>query len=272
MAAELGASYACLEERVAARTRELEKAAHTLGVQNVELARTHDVTVFALARLAESRDPETGEHLERVRSYCGILTEELSRAGPYRAEVDAEFVETIYRSSPLHDIGKVGIPDVILLKPGQLSDGEFELMKRHTLIGAEVLAEAASVTGGRFLKMAADIARCHHEHFDGKGYPSGLCGREIPLAARIVALADVYDALTSTRVYKTAFNAEVARSMIQDESGGHFDPAVVEAFQRRFDDFVAVRERLGSTAAQQDAAIAGAPRPGDRSREVVVAT
>lgn len=208
-----------------------------------EVIETRDVAVFALAKLAESRDPETGEHLERMRRYAQILAEHLSRSGPYADEIGADFLRDLFLSSPLHDIGKVGIPDVVLLKPGQLSTAEFEIMKRHTVIGAEALEEATGHTeSGGFLNMAASIARSHHERFNGNGYPDGLAGLDIPLPCRIVALADVYDALTSVRVYKAAFEPEVAKAMIEQETGEHFDPVIVDAFQERYEDFVAVRQ------------------------------
>ncbi|MCH7995535.1 MAG: response regulator [Planctomycetes bacterium] len=207
---------------------------------------TRNVTVFALAKLAESRDPETGEHLERMRSFTQILAEELAKTGPYTDEIDESFLTNLYMSSPLHDIGKVGIPDAILLKPGRLSISEFEIMQRHALIGAEALQDAENHTqSGGFLSMAVEIARFHHERFDGSGYPSGLAGCDIPLAARIVALADVYDALTSVRVYKSAFGTDVAKSMIENEEGKHFDPPIVQAFHSRYEDFVQVRKSCG---------------------------
>jgi putative two-component system response regulator len=231
---------------------ELASTRAKLAVQNADLetlvqertadvVATRDVTVFALAKLAESRDPETGEHLERMRAYSQILAEHLNEEGPYTDQIDEQFLDDLYRSSPLHDIGKVGIPDVILLKPGRLSQEEFDIMKRHATIGADALAMAAGHTGhGGFLTVGADIARCHHERFDGTGYPNGLTGQAIPLAARIVALADVYDALTSVRVYKAAFEPIVARSMIEEQSGRHFDPAVVEAFVANWERFLVV--------------------------------
>jgi PAS domain S-box-containing protein len=210
--------------------------------RTAEIIETRDVTVFALAKLVESRDPETGQHLERLRAYSQILAEILRKEGPYTNEIDEQFLEDLYRSSPLHDIGKIGIPDTILLKPGQLSADEFEIMKQHTNIGAEALeCSATQNKSGSFLIMAAEIARSHHERFDGSGYPSGLSGQHISLAARIVALADVYDAITSTRVYKSAFEPMVAKNMIEKEEGKHFDPAVVEAFRAGWKDFVNVR-------------------------------
>ena len=218
-----------------------DKLQHLVEQQTREIVATRDLTVFALAKLAESRDPETGKHLEHIRSYCRILAEQLAHEGPYTREIDLTYVDNLYRSSPLHDIGKVGIPDVILLKPGRLSTSEFEIMKGHAVIGAEALESAArhSDSGG-FLAMAADIARHHHERFDGSGYPDGLSGSNIPLSARITALADVYDALTSVRVYKAAFAPEVAEAMIEKEEGAHFDPAVVQAFRARRREFLAI--------------------------------
>ncbi|MFA5292218.1 MAG: HD domain-containing phosphohydrolase [Phycisphaerae bacterium] len=206
-----------------------------------QITETRDIAVFVLASLAESRDPETGEHLERIRSYCHILAEELRKNSPYAEWIDDRFMEDLYRSSPLHDIGKIGIPDSILLKPGTLTDDEFEIMKQHSLIGAEALGNTIkTATGASFLQMAADIARYHHERFDGTGYPDGLKSQEIPLAARIVALADVYDALTSSRVYKPAFRSEIAYTMIKEERGKHFDPLIVDAFLARYEDFTQV--------------------------------
>jgi response regulator RpfG family c-di-GMP phosphodiesterase len=217
-----------------------------------QVVATRDLSVFALAKLAESRDTETGQHLERMREYCRMLAEHLAVHGPYVNQIDQQYLDELYRSSPLHDIGKVGIPDAVLLKPGRLSDREFELMKQHTLIGAETLESVIDNSGeGRFLQMAAEIARHHHERFDGSGYPAGLVGEQIPLAARIVAVADVYDALTSVRVYKAAFNAEVARLMIEEQSGKHFDPAIVDAFRACFEQFVAFGENMGGEKTAQ---------------------
>ena len=209
--------------------------------------RTRDLTVFAMAKLTESRDPETGEHLERMRAYSMLLAEHLAAEGPYRGLIDATFLADLYRASPLHDIGKVGIPDTILLKPGGLSDSEFAIMKQHTVIGAEALADVCrDGAGGGFLTMAVEVARSHHERFDGSGYPDGLSGESIPLAARIVAVADVYDALTSVRVYKPAFAAELARGMVEEQAGAHFDPEVVRAFRACRAGFAAVRRAHGT--------------------------
>jgi putative two-component system response regulator len=160
--------------------------------------------------------------------------------------VDGEFVELIYLTSPLHDIGKVGIPDRVLLKPDRLNHEEFEIMKRHTIIGGDTLDAASRAhPEARYLRMARDIAYTHHEKYDGSGYPYGLNGEEIPLAGRIVALADVYDALTSKRVYKPAYTHEVARSMIVDGRGSHFDPDVFDAFLANEQAFIDIHNRFG---------------------------
>jgi len=231
-----------------------------------EVIATRDVAIFALAKLADSRDPETGEHLDRMRNYSRILAEQLSIAGPYAHCIDQQFIEEIYHSSPLHDIGKVGIPDAILLKPGRLTAEEFETMKEHTVIGANALREATqkSASGG-FLAMATTIARSHHEKYDGSGYPDGLVGEGIPLAARIVALADVYDALTSPRVYKPAYDPDVAKKMIVEENGKHFDPAVVEAFLARESEFREVAAFAGSPKGPWAAESAGHPAGSNRN-------
>ncbi len=207
---------------------------------------SRDLTIFALAKLAESRDSETGEHLERMREYCRILAEELSLHPRYRDVVDGEYVGQIYLTSPLHDIGKVGIPDSILLKPGKLTEEEFEVMKQHSVLGGQTLdAVAAHHPEASYLQMARDIAFTHHERVDGRGYPDGLQGDDIPLCGRIAALADVYDALTSKRVYKAAYDHETAKEIILSECGRHFDSDVVDAFLRREDRFIKVSHRYG---------------------------
>jgi putative two-component system response regulator len=190
-----------------------------------------DMMIFSLAKLAESRDEDTGKHLERMREYSRAIACELMTWEKFEAAIDAQFVDLIYLTSPLHDIGKVGIPDSVLLKPGKLTAEEFEIMKRHTLIGGATLqASAEAYPEASFLQMALDISLKHHEKWDGSGYPFGLRGEEIPLSARIVALADVYDALTTKRVYKPAMSHEEASQIIRDSSGFHFDPDIVQAF------------------------------------------
>jgi putative two-component system response regulator len=220
---------------------------------------TRDVAIFALAKLAESRDPETGAHLERVMNYSRVLAQQLPASGHFADEVDAEYVRLVYATSPLHDIGKVGIPDSVLLKPSRLSDREFEIMKTHTTIGAQTLdAAVARFPKTRFLRMAREIAATHHERFDGTGFPAGLGGDAIPLCGRIVALADVYDALTSKRVYKDAFAHDIAKDIIVKDAGTHFDPRIVEAFQAAEPAFVAVRDRFREHPTSAAAAAAAA--------------
>lgn len=215
-----------------------------VGVRTLALD-TRDMTIFALAKLAESRDPETGAHLERVRGYARVLALDLLERQVF-PEVDREFVRLLCSTTPLHDIGKVAIPDSILLKPGRLSDPEFEIMKTHTTVGAETLGAALQkYPGGRFLQMAHDIALSHHERFDGQGYPHGISGERIPLAARITSVADVYDALVSKRVYKNAMTHPVARGIIFDGEGTQFDPEVVQSFRRVEAELDRIQTELG---------------------------
>ncbi|MGM0427004.1 MAG: HD domain-containing phosphohydrolase [Thermodesulfobacteriota bacterium] len=206
---------------------------------------TRDVVIFSLARLAESRDPETGNHLERIRYYSKTLAETMFQSASRPPELDTLFIENIFLTSPLHDIGKIGIPDAILLKPGLYNDEEFTIMKDHCRIGFETLNEAlVRYPNADYLRMSAEIALHHHERFDGTGYPEGLKGNEIPLSARIVALADVYDALVNKRVYKEAYPHEKARAIILEGSGKHFDPLVVDAFLECQKKFIEIFKRF----------------------------
>lgn len=199
--------------------------------ERITALETRDLMIFGMAKLAESRDADTGSHLERVRMYCHALAEHLMSLPEFASVVDSGFVRDLYVTSPLHDIGKVGIPDAILLKAGQLSPEEYTVMRKHAEIGAGTLdAALREFPQVRFLEMARDIAWAHHEKYDGTGYPRGLRGDQIPLAGRIVALADVYDALRSPRIYKLAMTHEETRDKIVSGSGTHFDPAIVAAF------------------------------------------
>ncbi len=192
---------------------------------------TRDDAIIAMAKLAESRDSCTGRHVERVRLYSRELAQAIYEMGTHFGQIDSRFVELIYRTAALHDLGKVAIPDSILMKPGKLTAGEYDLMKRHTVIGAETLSSV--ITDGNrceFLKMGREIAMAHHERWDGRGYPNGLAGNNIPLSARIVSVADVYDALTSARSYKLAFSHQQALQTVIDGAGTQFDPMVIEAF------------------------------------------
>ncbi|MEJ5299973.1 MAG: two-component system response regulator [Thermodesulforhabdaceae bacterium] len=206
----------------------LEKLVHQ---QVSKLTEAYKATIFAMAKLAEYRDDNTGHHIERVRLYVKTLAQQLAEKSPYKDVITDTFIERIFEASPLHDIGKIAIPDAILLKPGRLTPEEMDIMKLHTVIGASVLKDVYSKhTSNEFVAMSIEIAMSHHERWDGKGYPEGLKGEQIPLPARIVALADVYDALRSKRPYKDPMSHEKALEIIQSEKGGHFDPHVVDAF------------------------------------------
>ena len=209
-----------------------------------DLLRTRDAVIFGLAKLTESRDRDTGNHLERIAVYSTRLATTLRRNPRYRRQLSPAFVKLIGISTALHDIGKVGIEDSILLKPGQFEEQERLVMQMHAAIGGKCIREIESQLGrSNFLQMAREIAFCHHERWDGTGYPKGLAGDEIPLAARIVAVADVYDALAAKRVYKPAFPHGKCVEMIRAEAGKQFDPAVVDAFLEVEAEFRAIAQR-----------------------------
>ena len=206
-------------------------------------------TILAVSKLAEYRDDETGKHIERTRVFCKLVAEKLREHHRYAKSITDDFLRNIYNSAPLHDIGKVGIPDNILLKPGKLAQEEFEIMKTHTTIGAATLqAVQHRYPNNQFINMGVVLTRSHHEKWDGSGYPDGLVGEDIPLSGRIMALADVYDALRSKRPYKEAFTHEKAREIIAEGAGSHFDPGIVKAFLALENEFAAIRERMGDKA------------------------
>ncbi|MBF0285919.1 MAG: two-component system response regulator [Magnetococcales bacterium] len=213
-----------LDELVGERTRELEQ--------------TQDITIATLASLAEARDPETGGHIRRTQQYVRLLADHLKDHPRFTELRQPGMVELLYKSSPLHDVGKVGTPDHILLKPGKLTDEEFVEMKKHAVYGWNALKVALRRMGeNSFLRIAAEIAYTHHEQWDGGGYPRGLAGDAIPVSGRLMALVDVYDALISRRVYKEGMPHERAAAIISEGRGRHFDPDVVDAFlalQARF--------------------------------------
>lgn len=212
------------------------------------LLESRELMIFALAKLADSRDNETGSHLERIREYCRVLCLELRGQPKFSEVIDGIYIQTIYETSPLHDIGKVGIPDSILLKPGKLTPEEFQVMTQHAEIGGRTLKTVASAHPKTLcLEMACQIAMTHHERWDGTGYPKGLKGEDIPLCGRIVAVADVYDALTSARCYKPAFSHEVAVNIITEGSGSQFDPDLVTAFQNVEHEFERIKNELAGT-------------------------
>lgn len=209
---------AFLEQEVRSRTREV-------GV-------VQDVTIQVLASLAETRDADTGNHIRRTQHYVRVLADHLRRSPPFSDTLDAHTVHLLFMSAPLHDIGKVGIPDRILLKPGRLTPDEFVVMRRHAALGRAAIERAERALGMSvdFLRLAKEIAYSHHEKWDGSGYPDGLAGEAIPLSARLMAVADVYDALISRRVYKEPLPHDVAVAEILACRGTHFDPALVDAF------------------------------------------
>jgi response regulator RpfG family c-di-GMP phosphodiesterase len=218
-----------------------------LTARDSDLVQARNALVLALAKLVEHRDNETGAHLVRLQRYCRVLAEEAAATPQFASQIDPNFVEMLACCAPLHDIGKLGLPDHILLKPGRLTTDERVLMQAHTSIGADTLKEVAKQHGFArvFLQMAVDITRHHHERYDGTGYPDGLAGSGIPLSARIVAIADVYDALRSRRVYKPALSHSATIHMMTHGSTGHFDPALVQVFQRCAGRFEKIFQEFG---------------------------
>jgi len=206
-----------------------------------------EVSIHALARLAETRDPETGNHLRRTQEYVRTLAQSLKAHPRFAAFLDDRTIDALAKSAPLHDIGKVGIPDHILLKPGKLTPEEWEIMKTHAKLGSEAIeqAERDATKPVEFLALAKEIAHYHHEKWDGSGYPEGLSGDRIPIAARLMALADVFDALICRRVYKEPMPFDTARDIIVKGSGNHFDPDVVQAFIDHFDTFTSIADAYG---------------------------
>lgn len=209
--------------------------------------------IFAMAKLAESRDPETGTHLLRIREYCRIISKELAKNPKYSEIIDDEYISNITDASPLHDIGKIAIPDKILHKLGKLNSDEYEVMKMHTELGADTLRKVYKQhKSNGLLKLGIEIAENHHEHWNGAGYPVGLKEEDIPLSARILALADEYDAITSKRVYKEAESHEAAMTYIIDDKGKHFDPEIVEAFLKVKEKFKSVLDRCKNNDCGED--------------------
>jgi len=209
-----------------------------------EIAESQMAAIFQLASLAEYRDHDTGGHLKRVQEYCSLLSVNVDPDSADGCMIDRAFVRDIYQASALHDIGKVGIPDNVLLKPGRLTVDEFEIMKTHTTIGAQALEEVSrAYPNNAFINVGVAIARYHHEKWDGTGYPEGLAGADIPLAARIMAVVDVYDALRSKRPYKCALSHDDSSEIVVGGRGTHFDPEAVDAFVRVQNEF----ERISNT-------------------------
>ncbi|MBF0382754.1 MAG: two-component system response regulator [Magnetococcales bacterium] len=220
-----------LEEKVLKRTEQMEEL--------------QDVTMVAMGSLAEARDPETGNHIRRTQHYVKLLAEQLKTHPKFKNYLTPEIITTLFKSAPLHDIGKVGVPDHILLKPGKLTAEEFDEMKLHTKYGRDAIASAEKYISraDNFLSFAKEIAYYHQEKWDGTGYPEGLKGEDIPISARLMTLADVYDALISRRVYKPAFDHEKSTAIIKEGRGSHFDPDIVDAFIKVSDQFAKIAKK-----------------------------
>jgi putative two-component system response regulator len=231
---------AYLESEVARRTR--------------EVSAIQDVTIQAMASLAETRDSDTGNHIRRTQFYVKALTSKLKNHPNYSAYLTDSMIEMIFKSAPLHDIGKVGIPDRILLKPGRFEPEEFEIMKTHTTLGRDAIQAAENSLGLQvdFLSIAKEIAYGHQEKWDGSGYPEGLKGESIPVSARLMAVADVYDALISRRVYKDSMSHDKAISIIEEGKGSHFDPFMVDAFLTIQDEVKAIAARYADSDADMN--------------------
>jgi len=222
-------------------SKQLMRFADDLNKSNLEIKSAHQElhkayldTIHRLVLAAEYKDEDTGNHIRRMSRYSALIAEKLG--------LPAKEIQNILYAAPMHDVGKIGIPDSILIKPGKLTDEEFDIMKTHTTIGAKILAGSKA----EILQIAGEIALSHHEKWNGKGYPQGLAGYNIPLTARIVGLADVFDALTSRRPYKDPFPVEVAVDIIKKERGEHFDPEIVDVFLENVDDVLKIRAGASS--------------------------
>ena len=229
-----------LEQLVAERTREILRQSEELVRRERQLIASQSATIMAFCSLAEARDNDTGNHIRRTQHYVRALAERLSTHPRFARELYGDAIQLLFKSAPLHDVGKVAIPDAILLKPGPLTEEEWAVMRRHCEYGREAIAMAEnelSMAGDSFLRYAMEIAYSHHERWDGLGYPLGLAGEDIPMSARLMAVADVYDALISERVYKPPIPHEQAVAMIAQGRGSHFDPDVADAMVAMADVF-----------------------------------
>jgi len=228
-----------LEGLVAERTRQIEKA--------------KDAVTYSMGALAEARDNETGNHLKRTQYYIKVLAENLALTPDHADKLTAKIIDMLVRAAPLHDIGKIGVPDTVLKKSGKLTPEEMSEMQNHTQYGRAALVKAERDIGATpYLEMAKQIAYCHHEKWDGSGYPEGLSGVNIPLPARLMAIADVYDALISKRYYKEAYTHEAAIEFIQQHQGSYFDPRIVEVFVKNSNEFRDIANRYSDKNTQHD--------------------
>ena len=216
--------------------------------KNKTISKMQDALIITLADLVESRDENTGQHIKKTAAYVKIILEEMQREKIYSNQLTEKFVDDVYKSAPLHDIGKIAVPDAILNKPGKLTNEEFDKMKTHTTAGGKILTSIIKmVPEAHYLEEAINLATYHHERWDGRGYPTGLAGENIPLSARIMAVADVFDALVSKRSYKEGFPLEKAMNIIVEESGTHFDPQLVEVFVAAKDKVFEVAKKFSDT-------------------------
>ena len=244
-----GDEIGLISEQINCMVRDLKE-------KNRQIQITQDVTIQALAGLAETRDNETGAHIRRTQNYVRYLAIQLKSKAKFSADLTPENIELLYKSAPLHDIGKVGVPDRILLKPGKLTGEEFKEMKKHTIYGHDAIKMAEKDLGTTsFLRFAREIAYTHHEKWDGSGYPQGLAGENIPVLGRLMALADVYDALISKRVYKRPFTHTKAVKIIKEGKGNHFDPDIVEAFLKIESEFQKTAVELTDSEEERQAAL-----------------
>jgi putative two-component system response regulator len=251
---ELAQARVRLRERNAELELEINERTRELLDQKQQVIGAQGAIITAFCSLAETRDNETGNHILRTQHYVEALARKLRFHPRFAPELDEETIRMLFKSAPLHDVGKVGIPDAILLKPGPLNDAEWVIMRRHTEYGRDAILQAESTLGeaAGFLGYAREIAYCHHEKWDGSGYPQGLAGEAIPLSARLMAVADVYDALISRRVYKPAFPHERALAIIGEGKGRHFDPDIAAALQAIEQEFRAIAASYSDDSADTD--------------------
>ncbi len=253
---ELGVLKNALSTMVAALKNFVDREIRTTEEHRAHLAAMRDSMILTLADLVESRDATTGQHIKKTAAYVKIIMQQLQKENVFPGQITDSFIDNVVRSAPLHDIGKIVVSDVILNKPGKLTDDEFVTMKKHAAAGGEIIRHIIDITpDSQYLAEAEHLAESHHERWDGKGYPEGLAGDAIPLSARIMAVADVFDALVSDRPYKRGFSLEKAFAIIREESGTHFDPRVVTAFFAAMEKIIAAesffkqKEQLGDCQA-----------------------
>lgn len=243
-------AHLSLAERAIVLRLNNEHLESTVSKRTQQLALMQDTTILALASLAETRDVETGKHLRRTQHYVRTLANHLQGKPRYADYLSDETIDILFKCAPLHDIGKVGIPDRILLKPGRYEPGEFEVMKKHPTLGRDAILNAQKSSGAslEFFEIAKDVVYTHHEKWNGSGYPQGLAGDDIPIPGRLMALADVYDALISPRVYKPGMTHDQATEIIVQGAGTHFDPEVVGAFLDLSPEFTTIAREFADSA------------------------